>query len=95
MSINFITIGLIYIIIGFGAALIFYYIFRKKFIGKIWGAILVGIIGSFIGGFIDVFLQNIWFFTLVFYSVNVIPPCILACLFLWIFCKISNSPEEY
>jgi hypothetical protein len=31
----------------------------------------------------------------VFFSVNIIPPCIAACLFLWIFHLISNAPEPY
>ena len=95
MQTSFVTIGLIYIVIGFAFALLFYYLFKKKFIGKVWGAVFVGIVGSFVGGFLDVFIRNILVFTVIFYSVNIVPPCIAAVLFLWIFHKISAAPEAY
>ena len=96
MSIYYFTMGLTYVIIGFTVAMIFYYIFKKNFPGNIWGGILVGIAGSFIGGFIDYFFKNIiYMLTHLFGSVNLFPPLITAILFLWIFDKISNSPEDY
>ena len=94
MSINFITIGLVYIIIGFTSALIFYYIFRWTFIGKIWGAIIVGVAASFLGGFADALIINGRFLTFVLFSVNIIPPWIISILFLYVFHRITNSPEE-
>jgi uncharacterized membrane protein YeaQ/YmgE (transglycosylase-associated protein family) len=95
VPIGFITTGLIYIVIGFGLALIFYYVLRKNFIGKVWGAVIVGITGSFIGGFVDVFIEDLRFLAIMFYSVNIVTPCIAACLFLWIFHLISSAPETY
>jgi hypothetical protein len=95
VRISFITTGLIYIVIGFGLALVFHYVFRKNFIGKIWGAIFVGIAGSFVGGVIDAFVRDFRFLVLIFYSVNIIPPCIVSAAFLWIFQKISSAPEPY
>ncbi|MDR2589163.1 MAG: hypothetical protein LBC67_07025 [Spirochaetales bacterium] len=94
MENSFITIGLIYILIGFGEALIFHYVLKKRFIGGVWGAVFVGIAGSFTGGFLDIFLGKVWF-SAIFVSVNIIPPLVFSCLFLWLFYRISNSPEEY
>ena len=95
MQTNFVTTGLIYIVIGFALALFFYYVLKKKFIGKVWGAVFVGIVGSFVGGICDFFIPQIRFFTLIFYSVNIIPSCLMAALFLWVFHKISVAPEPY
>jgi hypothetical protein len=95
MTVNFITIGLIYLVIGFGLALFFCYILKKTFIGKIWGAALVGTAGSFTGSILSVLLQDFKFLSLEFFSVNIIPPCVISCLFLWIFNKISGAPETY
>ncbi|MDR1626656.1 MAG: hypothetical protein LBT33_08950 [Spirochaetia bacterium] len=95
VPVNFVTIGLIHIVIGFGLSLFFCYVLKKNFIGKVWGAALVGTAGSFTGGLANVLVQDIRFLSLVFFSVNIIPPCIVSCLFLWIFNKISSAPETY
>jgi uncharacterized membrane protein YeaQ/YmgE (transglycosylase-associated protein family) len=95
MTTNFAITGLIYILIGFGEALIFHYIFKRKFTGTVWITIFVGIAGSFFGGFIDGFLPAVWFFMFVVNSVNLVPPIVLAFLLLWIFHKISVSQDEY
>lgn len=95
LPVNFITIGLIYIVIGFGLSLFFYYILKKKFIGRVWGAVLVGTAGSFAGGLVNVLVQDFKFLNFAFFTVNIIPPCIVSCVFLWIFSKISSAPETY
>jgi len=96
MSTYYFTLGLTYVIIGFAVAMIYVYVFRKKFLGNVWGGILVGIVGSFIGGFIDHFFKNIiYMLTHLFGSINLFTPIITAILLLWIFNRISNSPEEY
>ena len=51
------NIGLIYLIIGFSVALLFSFVFRKKFLGNFWGALLVAVIGAFLGGIVEFFFQ--------------------------------------
>lgn len=89
------NIGLIYFIIGFGAALICYYIFKKDVIGHFIGALIVGLIGSFLGGAIEYFFDDIIdYLTNLNNSVNVFPPLISSFLLLWIFVKASGKNNE-
>ncbi len=85
------NIGLIYFIIGFGSAIISYYIFKKDVIGHFIGALIVGLIGSFLGGVIEFFFADIIkLLTNLNNSVNIFPPLITAGLLLWIFVKVSE-----
>ena len=85
------NIGLIYFIIGFGVALITYYVFRKDVIGHFVGALVVGLIGSFLGGVIQYFFSDIIkYLTNLNNSVNVFPPLITSGILLWIFVKASG-----
>ena len=89
------NIGLIYFIIGFGAALVCYYVFKKDVIGHFIGALIVGLIGSFLGGAIEYFLDDlIEYLTNLNNSVNVFPPIISSALLLWIFVKASGKNNE-
>jgi hypothetical protein len=84
-----------YIVIGFGLSLFFCYVLKRDFIGKVWGAALVGIAGSFAGSLVNVLIQDFKFLSIVVFSVNIIPPCVVSCVFLWIFNKISSAPGTY
>jgi uncharacterized membrane protein YeaQ/YmgE (transglycosylase-associated protein family) len=85
------NIGLIYFIIGFGSAIICYYIFKKDVIGHFIGALIVGLIGSFLGGVIEFYFADIiTLLTNLNNSVNIFPPLITAGLLLWIFVKVSE-----
>jgi uncharacterized membrane protein YeaQ/YmgE (transglycosylase-associated protein family) len=89
------NIGLIYFIIGFGAALMCYYVFRKDVIGHFLGALIVGLIGSFLGGAIEYFFSDIIeYLTNLNNSVNVFPPLIVSGLLLWIFVKASGRNDN-
>ena len=46
-------VGLTYLTIGVAAAVFFYFVLKKPVLGKLWGAIIVGLIGSFLGGLVD------------------------------------------
>jgi len=48
--INYLNIGLTYIVIGFAAAIIICFLLKKNVPGNFWGALLIGLIGSFLGG---------------------------------------------
>ena len=85
------NIGLIYFIIGFGSAILCYYIFKKDVIGHFIGALIVGLIGSFLGGVIEFYFADIiTLLTNLNNSVNIFPPIITAGLLLWIFVKVSE-----
>jgi len=85
------NIGLIYFIIGFGSAILCYYIFKKDVIGHFIGALIVGLIGSFLGGVIEFYFADIIkLLTNLNNSVNIFPPLITAGVLLWIFVKVSE-----
>ena len=85
------NIGLIYLIIGFGSAILCYYIFKKDVFGHFIGALIVGLIGSFLGGVIEFYFADIIkLLTNLNNSVNIFPPLITAGVLLWIFVKVSE-----
>jgi len=89
------NIGLIYFIIGFGSAIMCYYIFKKDVIGHFIGALIVGLIGSFLGGVIEFYFADIIrLLTNLNNSVNIFPPLITAGFLLWIFVKISDRSAD-
>ena len=89
------NIGLIYFIIGFGTALICYYVFKKDVIGHFLGALIVGLIGSFLGGAVEYFFGSIIeFLTNINNSVNVFPPIIVSSILLWLFVKASGRNDN-
>ncbi len=96
MSTYYFTFGLTYILIGFCVAMVFHYGLKKSFVGRLWGGVAVGIAGSFIGGFVGHFFKDIiYMLTHVFGSINIFPPLISAFLVLWVFNRISNTPEDF
>lgn len=91
MATYYLNIGLTYLIIGFAVAILFYYGFRKHFLGNFWGALIVGLVGSFLGGIIDYFFGDIInALANLNNSVNIFPPIITAFIVIWIFSKISE-----
>jgi hypothetical protein len=96
VSTYYFIVGLTYLIIGFGMGLVYFYGFKKDFLGKVWGAAIVGIVGSFAGGLADYFLKDRWVVLAnLFGSVNIFPPLGAAALFLWVFHKsfVSSSDD--
>jgi uncharacterized membrane protein YeaQ/YmgE (transglycosylase-associated protein family) len=95
MSLYFFTIGLIYILIGFGVTLVFYYVFKKSFLGSFWSGAIVGIVGSFTGGFIDHFFKNIIsLLSNLFGAINIFPPLFTAIFFLWLFHVLTKTSSD-
>ena len=87
-------IGLIYFVIGFGIALIFYFLMHKPVLGRFWGALIVALVGSFLGGFLgNVFSNLIHTLANLYNSVNIFPPIITAFILIWIFSKVSERRE--
>ena len=87
----YLTTGLIYLVIGFAMALLYYYVLRKKVLGRFWGALIVAVIGSFLGGVIEHFFADIIeILANLNNSVNIFPPIIVAFILLGVFAKISD-----
>ena len=57
--ITYLNIGLTYLIIGFAAAIIIYFILKKNVPGNFLGALIIGLIGSFLGGTIYKLIPDI------------------------------------
>lgn len=92
----YLTIGLTYLVIGFGVTLFYYFLLKKKFLGHFWGALIVALIGSFLGGVIDFFFADV-IQTLANLndSVNIFPPLLTSLLIIWIFSQISDNRDSY
>ncbi|MFP4067809.1 MAG: hypothetical protein ACOCWU_02620 [Spirochaetota bacterium] len=90
----YLTIGLSYLVVGFGVALFFYYLLGKSFLGNFWGALLVGLVGAFAGGLVDYFFSDL-IDTLANLnnSVNIFPPIATAIIMVWLFSLLSETRD--
>lgn len=85
------NIGMIYLLTGFGCALILYYVYNKNFIGNFWTVLLVAIIGSYLGAIIEYFFKDmIEKLTHISGSVNIFPPLFVSWLVIYIYHKVSD-----
>lgn len=92
----YLAIGLSYIVTGFVVALLFVYVFRRRFSGNFWAAAVVAVSGAFIGGMIDfVFDDVIAILTSINGVFNIFPPVIAASILLTIFAGLSERNDEY
>ena len=83
------NIGLIYLVIGFGVALFFFFVLKKSVIGKFWGACLFAVIGSFLGGAIDYFFSDVIDkLSNIAKAVNIFPAIFVSFLILWLFSQL-------
>ena len=94
MTAYYLTIGLAYLVVGFGVALFFYFVLGKSFLGNFWGALLIGLIGAFAGGLVDfLFSDIIERLANLNNSVNIFPPVITAFILVWLFSLITDTRE--
>jgi uncharacterized membrane protein YeaQ/YmgE (transglycosylase-associated protein family) len=94
MTAYYLTIGLAYLVVGFGVALFFYFVLRKSFLGNFWGALLIGLIGAFAGGLVDfLFSDIIGTLANLNNSVNIFPPVITAFILVWLFSLITDTRD--
>jgi uncharacterized membrane protein YeaQ/YmgE (transglycosylase-associated protein family) len=92
----YLTIGLTYLVIGFGVTLFYYFVLKKRFLGHFWGALIVALIGSFLGGVIDFFFEDlIETLSNLNDSVNIFPPLFTSVIIIWIFSQISDNRDKY
>ena len=86
------NIGLIYLIVGFAVALVSYFLFNKKVLGKFLGALVVALIGSYLGGVLEFVLKDIIdFLANLNDSVNIFPPLITSIILMWLYTKVSEK----
>jgi uncharacterized membrane protein YeaQ/YmgE (transglycosylase-associated protein family) len=82
-------VGLTYVTIGVVSAVFFFFIVKKPVLGKLWGAVIVGLVGSFLGGLIDqIFAKTIQYLSDV-NSVNVFAALATSLLMIWLLSKAS------
>ncbi len=94
MTTFYLTIGLTYLVIGFAMTILFFYILRKPFIGRFWGALIVALVGSFLGGIINYFFEDIiHILANLNNSVNVFPPLIASYILIRIYSRISETRD--
>jgi uncharacterized membrane protein YeaQ/YmgE (transglycosylase-associated protein family) len=95
MPVYFFIIGMMYILIGFFSAILFYYIFRKRFLGNFWAALAVGVIGSVAGGFADHMFGSVFkYLSNLFNSMNLFPPLFISLFLVWLYHKLSTLRDE-
>lgn len=96
MATTYLAVGLSYMAIGAAMALIYVYVFQRRFSGQFWGAAIVGIIGAFLGGTTDFLLSDlIAWLSSINGVLNVFPPIIAAGLVLSFFASLSERKDDY
>lgn len=96
MAILYLAIGLSYIAIGAVLALVYVYVFRRRFSGSFWAATLVAVAGAYLGGLVDfLFADIIEALSSVNGVLNLFPPIITAAILLSIFAHLSERKDEY
>lgn len=86
----YLLIGLIYALIGFFLALVFYFVLRRPVFGRFVGALVIALIGSFFGGVLEYIFSDVISSLANFAGVvNVFPPIIVSLIFLRLFSSVS------
>ncbi|MCF7938356.1 MAG: hypothetical protein K9L68_07130 [Spirochaetales bacterium] len=88
------NVGFTYVLVGFIAALIVYYLLRKPIIGNFWGALIIGCIGSFFGGILYVLFDDFFLILTDINSVNIYPAIVAALLLLLVFSRSSRKKNS-
>ena len=86
---QYLNVGLIYMTIGLACAVYYAFILRRPLLGKLWGAVIVGVIGSFLGGIVDQLFAGLLAKLSDFQSVNLIAAFLGSMLLIWMLSKVS------
>lgn len=90
MNHQLINIALIYFISAAAAATVSVFVFKMKFLGSFWGALVLALIGSFLGGTLGTVIPVIFSRVLHLF----VPSIVIAFLFLYFF-KWLSVLQEY
>jgi hypothetical protein len=82
-------VGVTYVTIGVAAAVFFFFVVKKPVLGKLWGALIVGLIGSFLGGLIDQIFSKLIRYLSDLNSVNVFSALAVSLFMIWLLSKAS------
>ncbi|HET6487023.1 MAG TPA: hypothetical protein VFH83_11420 [Spirochaetia bacterium] len=82
-------VGLTYVTIGVAAAVFFFFVVKKPVLGRLWGALIVGLVGSFLGGLIDQIFSRVIAYLSDVNSVNVFSALATSLLMIWLLSKAS------
>jgi hypothetical protein len=85
----FFRVGLTYVTIGVASAVFFFFLVKKPVLGKLWGAIIVGLVGSFLGGLINQIFSRLIQYLSDLNSVNVFAALATSLLMIWLLSKAS------
>jgi lipoprotein signal peptidase len=92
----YLAVAISYVAVGLVMAVLYVYVFRRRFTGHFWAAALVAICGAFIGGLIDfLFADIIEQLTSIVGVLNLFPPLIAAAVVLSTFASLSERKDEY
>ena len=91
MWLSYLNVGLTYLIIGFLAAIIVYFVFKKQLPGNFIGALVVGLIGSFLGGLIYKAFHGFFIALADINDVNVYAAFFFAFGLVWVLAKLSSK----
>jgi len=86
---QYVTVGLSYITVGLACALYFFFVLKKPMLGRLWGAVIVGVIGSFLGGIVDQVFPRLIAELSDFNSANLIAAFLGSMLMIWILARVS------
>ncbi len=91
MWLSYLSVGLTYLVIGFLASIIVYFVFKKQVPGNFPGALVVGFIGSFLGGLIYQIIPGVFNALTDVNYVNVYTAFGCAFALVWILAKLSSK----
>jgi hypothetical protein len=90
------AIALSYTAIGFFLAIVFLFVFRRRYFGNMTGAVIAGVLGAFVGGLFDYFFSDIIEqLSAIGGYLNIFPPIITAAITLSIFAAVSERKDTY
>jgi hypothetical protein len=94
MPLYYVIIGLTYFVVGLAVSILFYYVLKRPFLGRFWGALAVGLIGSYMGGTLDFVLLDFDVVPAIAGTVDVVPPALVSVASVWVFSLISRRETD-
>lgn len=91
---DFFNTGLTFLVTGFAAAILIFFLMKKKVPGNFWGALVVALIGSILGDTLYKLFPEILSSLSSINAVNVYAGFAVAFILLLIFSKLSASSKN-
>lgn len=93
---DFLFVGSSYLIIAFVVAILVYFVFRMRVLGKFWMVLILAVAGSVLGAIINVFLGGVFHFLANLNSgkFNLFPSLFFSFLFVWLFSYLTQQGNK-